>query len=44
MQILQEHSKMRKDASILRNHDFKMNFVELDVGFSMVVPKVCNDA
>ena len=39
-----EHSKMSKDASKLRNHDFKVKFVELDVGFSMVVSKVCNDA
>ena len=44
MEIIVEHSKMRKDASKLRNRDFKMKFVELDVGFSMVVSKVCNDA
>ena len=44
MEILVEHSKMRKDASKLRNHNFKMKFVELDVGFSMVVSKMFNDA
>ena len=35
-----EHSKMRKDASVLRNHDLKMKIVELDVGFHVVVSKV----
>ena len=35
-----EHSKMRKDASKLRNHDLKMEIVELDVGFHLVVSKV----
>ena len=30
MEINVEHSKMRKDASKLRNHDFKIKFVELD--------------
>ena len=30
MEIIVEHSKMRKDASKLRNHDFKIKFVELD--------------
>ena len=35
-----EHSKMRKDASVLRNHDLKMKIVELDVGFRVVVSKV----
>ena len=44
MEIIVEHSKMRKDASKLRNHDFKMKFVELDVGFSMAVSKMCKDA
>ena len=44
MEILVEHSKMRKDASKLRNHDFKMKFVELDVGFSMAVSKMRKDA
>ena len=44
MEILAEHSKMRKDASVLRNHDFKMKFVELDVGFPMVVSKMRKDA
>ena len=43
MEIIVEHSKMRKDASKLRNHDFKIKFIELDVGFSMVVSKMCND-
>ena len=40
MGILMEHSKMRKDASVLRNHDLKMKIVELDVGFHMVVSKM----
>ena len=40
MEILMEHSKMRKDASVLRNHDLKMKIVELDVGFHVVVSKV----
>ena len=31
---------MRKDASVLRNHDLKMKIVELDVGFHVVVSKV----
>jgi len=44
MEILVEHSKMRKDVSKLRNHDFKMKFVELDVGFSMAVSKMRKDA
>ena len=35
-----EHSKMRKDASKQRNHDLKMEIVELDVGFHVVVSKV----
>ena len=35
-----EHSKMRKDASVLRNRDLKMKIVELDVGFHVVVSKV----
>ena len=35
-----EHSKMRKDASVLRNHDLKMKIVELGVGFHVVVSKV----
>ena len=35
-----EHSKMRKDASVLRNHDFWNEIVELDVGFHVVVSKV----
>ena len=30
MEIIEEHSKMRKDASKLRNHDFKIKFLELD--------------
>ena len=30
MEIIVEHSKMRKDASKLRNYDFKIKFVELD--------------
>ena len=44
MKFRMEHSKMRKDASKLRNHDFKMKFVELDVGFSMAVSKMRKDA
>ena len=44
MEIIVEHSKMRKDASILRNHDFKMKIVELDVGFPVVVSKMRKDA
>jgi len=28
----------------LRNHDLKMKFVELDVGFPMVVSKMRKDA
>ena len=44
MEIIVEHSKMRKDVLKLRNHDFKIEFIELDVGFSMVSSKVCNDA
>ena len=40
MGILMEHSKMRKDASVLRNNDLKMKIVELDGGFHMVVSKV----
>ena len=44
MEIIVEHSKMRKDASKLRNHDFKMKFVELDVGFPVVVSKMRKDA
>ena len=44
MEILVEYSKMRKDASKLRNHDFKMKFVELDVGFPVVVSKMRKDA
>ena len=32
-----EHSKMRKDASVLRNYDLKMKIVELDVGFHVMV-------
>ena len=44
MEILIEHSKMRKDASVLRNLDLKMKIVELDVGFSVVVSKMCKDA
>ena len=39
-----EHSKMRKDASVLRNRDLKMKIVELDVGFPVVVSKMCKDA
>ena len=35
-----EHSKMRKDASVLRNQDLKNEIVELDVGFHVVVSKV----
>ena len=35
-----EHSKMRKDVSVLRNHDLKMKIVELDVGFHVVLSKV----
>ena len=35
-----EYSKMRKDASVLRNHDLKMKIVDLDVGFHVVVSKV----
>ena len=35
-----EHSKMRKDASVLRNHDLKNEIVELGVGFHVVVSKV----
>ena len=31
---------MRKDASVLRNHDLKIKIVELDVGFHVVVSKV----
>ena len=34
---------MRKDASVLRNHDLKMKIVELDVGFHVVVSKVRNN-
>ena len=30
MEIIVEHSKMRNDVSKLRNHDFKIKFVELD--------------
>ena len=44
MGIIMEHSKMRKDASALRNHDLKMKFVELDAGFSVVVSKVRKDS
>ncbi len=33
-------SKMRKDASLLRNRVLKMKFVELDVGFPVVVSKM----
>ena len=40
MEIYVEHSKMRKDASKLRNHDFEMEFVELDVGFSIMISKM----
>ena len=40
MEILVEYSKMRKDASVLINHDLKMQIVELDVGFHVVVSKV----
>ena len=40
MEILMEHSKMRKDASKLRNHDLKMKIVQLDAGFHVVVSKV----
>ena len=43
MEILMEHSKMRKDASVLRNRDLKMKIVQLDVDFHVVVSKVCND-
>ena len=39
-----EHSKMRKDASVLRNRDLKMKIVELDVGFPVVVSKMRKDA
>ncbi len=35
MGFLVEHSKMRKDGSKLRNRSFKIDFVELDVGFHM---------
>ena len=35
---------MRKDASILRNRNVKMKFVELDVGFHVAPSKICNDA
>ena len=44
MGILMEHSKMRKDASVLRNHDLKMKFAELDAGFPVVVSKMRKDA
>ena len=37
VEILVEHSKMRKDASKLRNHDSKMQFVELDVLFLLII-------
>ena len=37
-------SKMRKDASVLRNRDLKMKIVELVVGFPVVVSKMCKDA
>ena len=30
MEILMEHSKMRKDVLKVINHDFKIKFVELD--------------
>ena len=40
MNILMEHSEMRKDASDLRNRNLKMKIVELDVGFHVVVSKV----
>ena len=43
-EVYVEHSKMRKDASVLRKCDSKMKFVELDVGFSVVVSKVRKDA
>ena len=41
--FLVEHSKMRKDDSKLRNRGFKIDFVELDVGFSVVVSKMRKD-
>ena len=44
MEIIVEHSKMRKDVSKLRNHDLKNKFVELDVGFSMAASKMRKDA
>ena len=37
-------SKMRKDASVLRNRDLKMKIVEPDVGFPVVVSKMRKDA
>ena len=40
MEILMEHSKMRKDASKLRNHDLKMKIVQLHAGFHVMVSKV----
>ena len=36
--------KMRKDASKLRNRGLKIDFVELDVGFSVVLSKMRKDA
>ena len=44
MEILIEHSKMRKDASILRNRDFKMKIVQLVVGFHVAPSKMRKDA
>ena len=43
MEIILEHSKIRKDASVLRNRDLKMKIVELDVGFPAVVSKMSKD-
>ena len=44
MEIIVEHSKMRKDASKLRNRNLKMKIVELHVGFPVVVSKMRKDA
>ena len=37
------NSKMRKDASKLRNRGFKIENVELDEGFSVLVSKIRKD-
>ena len=35
------YSKIRKDGSNLRNHGLKIENVELDEGFSVLVSKIC---